>query len=61
MRNLPYEDAADLYRACRRAGETVRTLTDCLVAALAIRTGAAVLHADEDFAAIARHTALGLV
>lgn len=56
-----YEDAADLYRACRRAGETVRTLTDCLVAAVAIRTGAAVLHADEAFAAIARHTALGLV
>jgi len=55
-----YEDAADLYRACRRAGETVRRLTDCLVAAVAMRIGAAVLHADEDFVAIARHTALAL-
>jgi predicted nucleic acid-binding protein/predicted nucleotidyltransferase len=33
-----YEEAAALYRACRRGGETVRRLIDCLIGATAIRT-----------------------
>lgn len=53
-----YETAADLYRTCRRAGETLRALTDCLIAVPAIRSGAAILHADRDFDAIARYSAL---
>ena len=53
-----FEAAAALYRRCRRAGETVRKLTDCLIAAVALRTGAAVLHSDRDFDVIARHTPL---
>lgn len=53
-----YEVAAELYRTCRRNGETVRALTDCLIAVPAIRAHAAVLHADRDFDAIARHSAL---
>jgi predicted nucleic acid-binding protein len=53
-----YESAAALYRACRRRGETVRKLVDCLVAAIAIRENATVLHSDADFDALARHTAL---
>lgn len=53
-----YEEAAELYRTCRRAGETIRKMTDCLVAAVAIRAGASVLHADSDFDALARHSAL---
>lgn len=32
-----YEDAAVLFRTCRRRGETVRRLIDCLIAAVAIR------------------------
>ncbi len=55
-----YEQAAAIYRRCRRAGETVRALTDCLIAAVAIRSGVDLLHADRDFDAIARHTDLGL-
>lgn len=55
-----YDAAASLYRACRVRGETVRKLIDCLIAAVAIRAGAEVLHADADFAAIARHTDLEL-
>jgi predicted nucleic acid-binding protein len=55
-----YEDAADLYRACRRAGETVRPLTDCLIACVAVRAGVALLHADRDFDAIARRVPLEL-
>lgn len=55
-----YEDAAEVYRACRRGGETVRALFDCVIAVVAMRTGASLLHADGDFDAIARHTALEL-
>ena len=53
-----YEEAAALYRLCRRRGETVRSLNDCLIAAVAIRAGAAVLHHDRDFTVLARHTLL---
>ncbi len=50
-----YEFAAELYRACRQAGETVRTLTDCLIGAVALRVGVSVLHNDRDFDILARH------
>ena len=53
-----YEDAAALYRRCRRQGETVRKLIDCLIASVAIRAGAPVLHKDTDFDVLARHTEL---
>jgi hypothetical protein len=55
-----YERAAELYRACRAGGETPRKLTDCLIAAVAIRNRAALLCEDADFAAIARHSPLRL-
>jgi predicted nucleic acid-binding protein len=53
-----FETAAELYRRCRGGGETVRSLMDCLVAAVALRTGAAVLHQDRDYDAIARQSPL---
>lgn len=56
-----WEDAAALYRACRRKGVTVRRLTDCLIAAVAIREGVPVLHCDVDFEALASCTALHVV
>ena len=43
---------------CRREGETVRKLMDCLIAAIAIRAGVPILHNDADFDALARHTEL---
>jgi predicted nucleic acid-binding protein len=55
-----YEQAAELYRACRAGGQTPRKLTDCLTAAVAIRNDAELLHADADFLAIARHAPLRL-
>jgi predicted nucleic acid-binding protein len=55
-----YEDAAALYRTCRRHGETVRRMPDCLIAAAAIDAGLPVLHADADFDVLARHTPLRL-
>ena len=53
-----YEAAAELYRRCRAGGETVRKLTDCLIAAVAMRHGAILLHRDHDYEVIARHTSL---
>lgn len=52
-----YEDAAALYRSCRRHGETVR-LIDCLIAAVAIRTSSTLLHCENDFDVLGRHTTL---
>ena len=48
------EAAATLYRIARREGTTVRRLPDCLIAAVAMRVGATLLHRDSDFEAIAR-------
>jgi predicted nucleic acid-binding protein len=56
-----YEDAAEIYRLCRRSGETSRKLTDCLIAAVAIRNEARLLCQDSDFNAIARYAPLQLV
>lgn len=53
-----YEEAASLYRACRREGETVRRLMNCLIAAHAIRSALPLLHADADFEALAHHSRL---
>lgn len=47
-------DAVDLYRRARRAGLTVRSGVDCLIAACAIRHGLTVLHHDRDFPALGR-------
>ena len=57
-RATDYEQAAALFRACRRGGETVLKLIDCLIAATAIRAGIAVLYADSDFDTLARHSQL---
>ncbi len=53
-----FEEAAALFRRCRQEGETVRRLMDCLIAAVAIRSGVPVLHRDGDFDVLARHTEL---
>ncbi|MBK7820654.1 MAG: PIN domain nuclease [Tessaracoccus sp.] len=53
--------AASLQRACRRAGDTVRNLGDCQIAAVALRLDVPVLHRDRDFDVLARHTGLRTV
>jgi hypothetical protein len=53
-----FEDAAQLYRAARRAGLIVRSGVDCLIAACALRHGLTVAHRDRDFDAIAEVSAL---
>ena len=53
--------AAELYRGCRARGETPRQLSDCLIAAVAIRHELPVLHEDRDFEVLARHSTLQTV
>jgi predicted nucleic acid-binding protein len=55
---LDFRSAASIYRACRRSGRTVRSLSDCLIAAVAIRAGVTLAHKDADFDTIALITPL---
>lgn len=54
MSAVVVEDAIELYRRARRAGLTIRSGVDCVIAACAIRHNLTVLHADRDFGALAR-------
>ena len=56
-----FQHAALVYRACRRAGHTIRSIVDCMVAAAAIQVQRPLLARNRDFEAIARHTGLELV
>jgi predicted nucleic acid-binding protein len=56
-----YRTAAEIYRTARRAGMTVRSLNDCLIATVALRHHATVVHKDADFEVIAGITALDSV
>jgi predicted nucleic acid-binding protein len=58
---LPVETflaASEIYRQGRRKGYTIRSSTDCLVAAIAIDHKIPVWHKDRDFEAIAHFTNL---
>jgi len=52
------EDAAAIHRRCRRGGDTVRSLIDCQVAAMALRAGVTVAHRDRDYEVIRAHCGL---
>lgn len=58
--SMDFEMAAMLYRSCRRGGATPRKMVDCLIAAIAIRSGTPILHADRDFDLLAQHTKLAI-
>jgi predicted nucleic acid-binding protein len=49
-----FQIAIDLYRSARRAGLTVRSSVDCLIAACALRSTLTVLHRDRDFDSLAQ-------
>ncbi|MGH3262719.1 MAG: PIN domain-containing protein, partial [Trebonia sp.] len=61
MHRIDVEEGARIYRACRSLGETIRSLNDCLIAAIAIRNDVPVLHRDRDYDSIARHFPLRVV
>ncbi len=52
------DDAVDLYRRARRAGLTVRSGVDCVIAACARRHDLTVLHHDRDFPVLAQVSTL---
>ena len=53
-----YLEGAEIYRQGRRRGLTIRSSTDCLIAAVAIRNRMPVWHRDRDFELIAQYTGL---
>ncbi|HEV3073525.1 MAG TPA: PIN domain-containing protein [Thermoanaerobaculia bacterium] len=53
-------EAAELFRSARRAGLTVRSGVDCLIAACALRNGLTVAHCDRDFDLLARVSPLAV-
>ncbi len=55
-----FRSAAELYRASRANGHPIRSLVDCLIAAVAIRHEAALLHNDRDFRFLAEISPLRL-
>ena len=58
VRSEVFEEAIHLYRAARRAGLTIRSGVDCLIAACALRHDLTVVHQDRDFGAIAEVSSL---
>jgi predicted nucleic acid-binding protein len=60
MRPDVFLQAADLYRAARRAGFTVRSGVDCLIAACALKHGLDIVHHDRDYDTLARVSNLGV-
>jgi predicted nucleic acid-binding protein len=55
---LDFRVAAGIYRAARRTGQKIRSLNDCLIAAVAMRHGARIVHRGADFDVIAAMTTL---
>ena len=53
-----FDEAVGLYRSARRAGLSIRSAVDCLIAACAIRNGVAVVHRDRDFDQLSRISSL---
>ena len=49
-----YTEAARMYFDCRRAGITIRSSIDCLIARVAIEHGLMLLHDDRDFERISK-------
>ena len=53
-----FDEAVTLYRSARRAGLTVRSGVDCLIAACALRHNLTVMHCDRDFDSLKAVSAL---
>lgn len=54
LRASVFDEAVELYRGARRAGLTIRSGVDCLIAACALRHDLTVLHHDRDFDLLGR-------
>ena len=58
LEDAVFLEAAQLYRSARRAGLTIRSSTDCLIAACAIRHHLTVAHVDRDYDHLAKVSTL---
>jgi predicted nucleic acid-binding protein len=56
-----YLKASEIFQDGRRRGLTIRSSTDCLIAAIAIENDVALWHRDRDYTTIARYTPLRAV
>jgi predicted nucleic acid-binding protein len=56
--SVDYRAAAAIFVAAGRIGKRIRSLNDCLIAAIAVRSHAELLHKDRDFEEIAKVVAL---
>lgn len=56
-----FQRAVRIYRTCQRAGRTIGSSVDCMVAAAALDAHRPLLARNRDFDTIARHTDLELV
>lgn len=50
--------SAEIYRALRKKGITIRKAVDCMIAAVAIENDIPLLHNDKDFVPIEKHLGL---
>lgn len=50
---IDFRSAAAIYRRARQSGNTIRSINDCLIAALAIRHAVTLVHRDADYDVIA--------
>lgn len=55
MNNDVYIQSADIYRALRKQGITIRKPIDCMIAAVALSNNIPLLHNDKDFEPIETH------
>jgi predicted nucleic acid-binding protein len=55
---VDFRTAAHICRAARQAGQTIRSVNDCLIAAVAIGHNAHLVHRDADFDVIVAMTGL---
>jgi len=51
---VDFDGAVNVYRVCRASAVTPRGLIDCMIAAVAARSGASILAHDKDFGRVAR-------
>lgn len=58
LEGVVFDRAVDIYRQARRAGVTVRSSIDCLIAACALRHHLTVVHCDRDYGRLATVVAL---
>jgi predicted nucleic acid-binding protein len=57
---VDFDGAIRIYRSCRAAGITPRGMVDCMIAAVARRSGAVLLARDADMTRIARAAGVSL-